>query len=565
MWVSGPLMTLSISSRFQAITVSALLGVAIVSGIGLKFLGDQVERDRLAKTRNLTDAAYGVLAFFEREEADGRLPRMDAQNAAIRAIKNLRYDEQEYFWLTDKNARMVAHPMKPELDGKDMAEMKDPTGKHIFLEFANVVKQRGQGFIEYYWPKPGEQAPAAKISYVRGFAPWGWIIGTGVYADDTGAILWQAARQAGIAMFLVIALTAALVVLLSRQITVPLKALNSAMRRLVAGDLNTDVPSYGKSDEIGAMAASVLVFKTELLSKAAADTRAAAAAGDQARRSAVLERLVIHFRDRVGELSRRLGSAASDLEVTARAMDVSVERTTAQSAAATALAGRTSADVQTAAAATEEMSASVREIVGQVHRTSEIVALATESARQGESIVRDLALGTEKIGDVVGLISSIAAQTNLLALNATIEAARAGDAGRGFAVVASEVKELAGQTAKATDEIAGQIGRIQGETRQAVLAISTVGQTIEELHSIAIGVAAAMEEQNAAIEEIVRGVASAATGAQSVSESMDAVRSIAADNGDASKQVLVSARGLSKNSHDLDEAVQEFLAGVLAA
>ncbi|MFJ7439699.1 methyl-accepting chemotaxis protein [Methylorubrum thiocyanatum] len=558
-------MTLSISSRFQAITVSALLGVAIVSGIGLKFLGDQVERDRLAKTRNLTDAAYGVLAFFEREEADGRLPRMDAQNAAIRAIKNLRYDEQEYFWLTDKNARMVAHPMKPELDGKDMAEMKDPTGKHIFLEFANVVKQRGQGFIEYYWPKPGEQAPAAKISYVRGFAPWGWIIGTGVYADDTGAILWQAARQAGIAMFLVIALTAALVVLLSRQITVPLKALNSAMRRLAAGDLNTDVPSYGKSDEIGAMAASVLVFKTELLSKAAADTRAAAAAGDQARRSAVLERLVIHFRDRVGELSRRLGSAASDLEVTARAMDVSVERTTAQSAAATALAGRTSADVQTAAAATEEMSASVREIVGQVHRTSEIVALATESARQGESIVRDLALGTEKIGDVVGLISSIAAQTNLLALNATIEAARAGDAGRGFAVVASEVKELAGQTAKATDEIAGQIGRIQGETRQAVLAISTVGQTIEELHSIAIGVAAAMEEQNAAIEEIVRGVASAATGAQSVSESMDAVRSIAADNGDASKQVLVSARGLSKNSHDLDEAVQEFLAGVLAA
>ena len=155
------------------------------------------------------------------------------------------------------------------------------------------------------------------------------------------------------------------------------------------------------------------------------------------------------------------------------------------------------------------MSASVQEIAGQVHRTSEVVGRAAETTRQGEATARALADGTERIGDVVGLIASIASQTNLLALNATIEAARTGEAGRGFAVVASEGRALAGQTARATDEIATQIARIQGETRQAVAAVGEVGQTIEEMRSIAVGVAAAMEEQNAAIQEIVRGVVSA--------------------------------------------------------
>ena len=197
--------------------------------------------------------------------------------------------------------------------------------------------------------------------------------------------------------------------------------------------------------------------------------------------------------------------------------------------------------------------------------TEEIAGRAAETARQGEATVRALPDGTERIGDVVALISGIAAQTNLLALNATIEAARAGEAGRGFAVVATEVKELASQTAKATDDIATQIGRIQGETRQAVAAIGEVGQTIEEMRSIAVGVAAAMEEQNAAIQEIVRGVVSAASGAQAVSGSIADLRQGADETGIASEQVLAAARDLTRGSDDLDQTVKAFLAEVKAA
>ena len=558
-------MKIGIGARLHTITATALLGIAVVSCIGLLNLKSQVEQDRMAKTRNLTDVAHGVAAYFEGEERDGRLSRADAQGAAIRAIKTLRYDAQEYFWINDLQPRMVAHPMKPELEGKDLSGVQDPTGKYLFRDFVALAKGQGQGFVDYHWPKAGSEAPVPKLSYVRGFAPWGWVIGTGIYADDTAAILWDAAWRAAAGMLVVIALIGLLAAVIGRRVTRPLLALNQAMHRLAAGDIAAAVPERGRGDEIGTMAGAVQVFKDALVAKAEADARAAEGAEGASRRAAALDRLTRAFETRAGDLSRGLAAAASELEGTAQAMTATAARGTERSGAVTAQAAGTSADVQTAAAATEEMSASVQEIAGQVHRTSEIAGRAAETTRQGEATVRALADGTERVGDVVGLIASIASQTNLLALNATIEAARAGEAGRGFAVVASEVKELAGQTARATDEISTQIARIQGETRQAVAAIGEVGQTIDEMRSIAVGVAAAMEQQNAAIQEIVRGVVSAASGAEAVSGSIADLRRGADETGFASEQVLAAARDLTRGSDDLDQAVKGFLAEVKAA
>jgi methyl-accepting chemotaxis protein len=556
---------IGIGAKLHTITAAALVGILAVSGIGLVSLKAQVEQDRMAKTRNLVDTAYGVAAYFAGEERAGHLSRADAQGAAIQALKGLRYDGQEYFWINDMQPRMVAHPMKPELEGKDLSTVQDPTGKRLFVDFVTLVKQQGQGFVDYSWPKPGAGAPVPKLSYVRGFAPWGWVIGTGIYADDTAAILWAAASKAAAGMLVVGALIGLLAALIGRRVTRPLLALNQAMHRLAAGETDAPVPARERIDEIGAMAGAVQVFKDALIAKAETEARAAADAEGSVRRAQTLDHVTRSFEARAGDLSRGLAGAAAELETTARTLTATAARTTERSGAVTAQSAGTSADVQTAAAATEEMSVSVQEIAGQVQRTSEIADRAAVSARQGEATVRALAAGTERIGDVVGLISDIAGQTNLLALNATIEAARAGAAGRGFAVVASEVKALAEQTARATGEISQQIGQIQGETRDAVAAISEVGRTIEEMRAIAVGVAAAMEEQNAAIQEIVRGVSSAAAGAQGVTENVGGLRRGADDTAAASDEVLTAARRLARDSEALDQTVRAFLAQVKAA
>ena len=558
-------MRLGIGAKLHAITLAALVGILAVSGLCLMSLRGQVEQARMVKTRHLAEAAHGVVASFEAEERAGRLSRADAQRGAISAIKAMRYEGQEYFWINDMHPRMIAHPIKPELEGKDLSENKDPTGKRLFMAFVETVKQKGEGFVDYYWPKPGADAPVAKVSYVRGFQPWGWVIGTGIYADDTTAILWDAAKQAGGGIVVVIGLIAALAALVGRRLTRPLLALNATMARLTAGETTLSVPARERQDEVGDMARAVQVFKDAMIAKQVSDADAVGDAERQTQRAMQLDDLMRGFEREVAGLSRNLTTAATELEATAQVMTETAEGTSRESAQVTDRASQTSVNVQTAAAATEEMSASIREIAQQVSRTSEIAEAAMDNAQRSDTIVQALAEGAVKIEAVLGLISNIAAQTNLLALNATIEAARAGEAGRGFAVVAAEVKELASQTAKATEEIAGQIGFIQGETRQAVEAIGAVGRTIDEMRAIAGSVAAAMEEQSAATQEIVRNVSGASAGTQAVTESIATVRSGASRTGEASAKVLQAARALARDSNTLENKVRGFLAEVKAA
>ncbi|WP_407526898.1 methyl-accepting chemotaxis protein [Methylobacterium oryzisoli] len=558
-------MRLGIGTKVHAITVAALVGILAVSGICLLSLRDQIEQSRMTKTRHLAEAAHGILSYFEGEERAGRLSREAAQKAAVGAVKALRYEGQEYFWINDMHPRMIAHPIKPELEGRDLGETKDPSGKRLFVAFVDEVKAHGAGFVGYLWPKPGSEAPVPKVSYVRGFQPWGWLIGTGIYADDTAAILRATAWQAGSGVLVVIGLIAALATLIGRRVTRPVTALNATMHRLAQGDTAVSVPAQERRDEIGAMARAVEVFKQALIAKRAADEAVATDTEGKARRAHALDQLMQRFEARTGLLTGSLATAARDLEGTARILTDTAALTTTQSGRVVVAADETSANVNTVAAATEEMSASIREIATQVAHTSTIAEKAALNAERSDRIVQGLADGADRIGAVLNLISGIASQTNLLALNATIEAARAGEAGRGFAVVASEVKQLAGQTAKATEEIAGQIGFIQGETRQAVEAIQAVGQTIAEMRTIAGSVAAAMEEQSAATQEIVRNVAEAAGGTQAVSESIGTVKAGADETGAASARVLTAAQELSRYSGELGREVETLLEGVKAA
>ncbi|TXN47625.1 methyl-accepting chemotaxis protein [Methylobacterium sp. WL7] len=350
------------------------------------------------------------------------------------------------------------------------------------------------------------------------------------------------------------------------RISRPIQRMTEIMSRLAGGDTGVTVPARDRHDEIGAMAAAVEVFKDNLIRTCAleAETAQARAAAEEQRKAGMRE-MAEKFEKAVGGIIGQVSSSATELQTTASALSAMAGQTSAQSGAVASAAEEAASNVNTVAAAAEELGSSVQEIGRQMDASAKLAQRAADEAGQTSALVHELSGAVARIGDVVGLISSIAGQTNLLALNATIEAARAGDAGRGFAVVASEVKALAEQTAKATEEIAGQIARVQGSTGQAVTAIGSITGRIQDISTVATSIAAAVEEQGAATQEIVRNVGQAAIGTGEVTSNIAGVAEAAEATGRSAAQVLGAASELSRQSEHLTAEVSRFLDTVRAA
>ena len=348
-------------------------------------------------------------------------------------------------------------------------------------------------------------------------------------------------------------------------ITRPVGAMTAAMGRLADGDLAVAVTGTDRNDEVGRLARSLQVFKDNAVEARRLAAEQEAANEAKMRRVQMLDQLTKQFEANVSAMNQGLSAAATEMEATAQSMTAIADQTNGQTIHVASAAAQTSANVQTGAAATEELSISIREIAGQVTQSSHIAERAVNDAKRTDGLVQDLAGTAERIGNVVALINNIASQTNLLALNATIEAARAGEAGKDFAVVATEVKELANQTSKATEEISAQIGSVQQATREAVGAIQGIARTIAEMSQISVTIAAAMEEQGAATAEIARNVQEAARGTEQVTGNIGDVRHGAGETGAAAAQVLSAARELARQSESLGHEVDGFLAGVKAA
>jgi methyl-accepting chemotaxis protein len=357
----------------------------------------------------------------------------------------------------------------------------------------------------------------------------------------------------------------AVVYFTTRSIVPPLRAMTDTMTTLAGGNYAVEIPATERKDEVGDMAQSMLVFKENMIKAKEAAEREAAEQKAREARAQKMEALTRDFDSEVSNVLKAVASAATELQSTASSMTATAEETSRQSTAVAAAAEEAASNVQTVASASEELSSSISEISRQVSQSAKIASKAVTEAQETDAKVQGLTEAAQKIGEVVQLINDIAAQTNLLALNATIEAARAGEAGKGFAVVAAEVKSLANQTAKATDEIAQQVGAIQGATRDSVDAIKSIGRTIAEINEIATTIASAVEEQGAATQEIARNVQQASAGTSEVTSNITGVSQAASETGSAASQVLGASSELSKQSEQLRQEVERFLAGVKAA
>jgi methyl-accepting chemotaxis protein len=351
--------------------------------------------------------------------------------------------------------------------------------------------------------------------------------------------------------------------LLGRGLSRPLTAITAVMNRLSSGDTAVTIPGGDRKDELGSMAIAVDVFRRNMIEALALrETQEAAKAQAELEKKALQREMADRFEADVKSVVGAVAKATKDMQRVAGEITASVNGTSERASAAAAASEEASASVNTVAAATEQLASSVAEIGRQVTHSSGVADSAVAKAGQTTEMVSSLAAAGEKIGDVLRLIGAIASQTNLLALNATIEAARAGEAGRGFAVVASEVKELASQTAKATEEIAGQVAAIQSATGDCVIAIGGISDTIREISGIATTIAAAVEEQDSATREIARSVQQAAAGTSEVSVNVAGASQAADQSRALADNVLVASGELSQHAAALFKSVDSFLAGL---
>lgn len=559
--MANPLRKMRISGRIYLLIAAAVIGMAGVFQYSMIRMEESLFAERSESTRRIVETAQSLITdIIKKEQAAGKSLE-DAKKVALERVQGIRYDGKEYIWINSLDGKMLMHPLRPDLNGKDILEIKDADGDKIFSDMNAIVKKDGKGLYTYFWPP--DATAKKKVSFVGGIQELGWVVGTGVYVEDVDTLVQNVQKETGIVVASIALFVFLVAFYIGKTISKPILCLNGAMQKLAGGDLDIAMCSISFDDEIGEMSQTVRVFQDNARQVA----RLKAEQAEMERRAAedkkaAMNKLAGDFEGSVGHIVQVVASAATQLQASSKNLSEMSDQTSRQTAVVAAATEEASSSVQTVASAAEELSASISEINRQIEESTRVAANAVGEVKKTDATVSTLSDAAAQIGDVVKLIQDIAEQTNLLALNATIEAARAGEAGKGFAVVASEVKNLANQTGRATEEISKKIITVQNVSNESVSAIRSIGGIIEHIDQITRTIAEALRQQDAATREISNNVQQASAGTSEISSSIVNVTHAAQESRNAATEVFDAASELSKQSETLRGEIQNFLSKV---
>jgi methyl-accepting chemotaxis protein len=509
---------LTLNQKLASMIAVLWIGLILIGIIGAWQNRESMIADRRSQLTSLVEETMSVANFYYAASQQHAMSEDDAKQKALAMIAKLRYGKDGYFSVNDSQPVILMHPMKPELDGKNAAGMKDPDGNPLFVNIVKAASQEGGGFIGYKWPKPGHDQPVAKMSYAKRFAPWDWCFVTGMYMDDVNDAALTIALQWLVTILVLGALATVAMVLVLRSVRKSLggeiELAVASAQRIAEGDLTVHVP-VRRDDDTSLMHALAMM------------------------RSGLVEAVA---RVRTGTENINVGAN----EIAAGNTDLS-QRTEQQAAAL----------VQTASSM-DQMTANVKQSAESAKQAARLAEQAADVATRGSSVVDDvvrtmseITSSSQKIGDIIGVIDGIAFQTNILALNAAVEAARAGEQGRGFAVVASEVRSLAQRSATAAKEIKALIESSTHTVDQGATLVANAGSTMSEIVQ-------SVRRVNEILEEISHTAHEQSAGIEQVNRAIGEMDQVTQQNAALVEEAAAAAHSLKDQVNSLREALSSF-------